>query len=121
MVGHRPLFGTWALALTHAKCLVREQLDPTARYVLRRIPSRLKRKRLPHSQLSKPIGSVVPATWATQSMNRRDFTSTRLRCCRLMAGCSGETRPPNVWCASPISCARFEIGCYGIPWSAHRT
>ena len=47
-------------------------------------------------------------------MNRRDFTSTSaLGAAALMAGCSGETRPPNVVVCLTDQLRPFEIGCYG--------
>lgn len=49
-------------------------------------------------------------------MNRREFTSTSaLGAAALMAGCSGEARPPNVVVCLTDQLRPFEIGCYGDP------
>ena len=49
-------------------------------------------------------------------MNRREFTaSSALGTAAFMAGCSGETRPPNVVVCLTDQLRPFEIGCYGNP------
>ena len=49
-------------------------------------------------------------------MNRREFTSSSaLGAAAFMAGCSGETRPPNVVVCLTDQLRPFEIGCYGNP------